>query len=246
MIKRLTPFLFIAALMVVASCKRESDDRYGADITRGYYPLQLGRYVVYDVDSTIWNDFDCTKKEKHYQMRYTVSDTFRDNERRISYQIDVHSRNADTADWRVDDVFFVTPTASGLELVQNSLRFTRLIFPVSDGATWSGNSKIATNDVDLSYFYGWIYKYSNKGQTYNNGRVLFDNTVTVDLVDQKQNDPDTQPGAFAYRTYGREIYAHDVGMIYRELVHWTYDPNPSTPQACRKGYGVIMRATEHN
>lgn len=247
MIRRILPFLFIAAVLSVASCKRESDDRFGSDITRGYFPLELGHYVLYDVDSTIWDDFKCTKADSHYQMRYTIADTFRDNELRLSYQVDVHIRKDDTQPWRIDDVFYITPTSSSLEWVQNNLRFTKLVFPVADGATWNGNSQIATNDQDLRYFEGWMYKYSNKNDQYNNGRVAFDNTVTVNLVDEKQNDPDTMPTAFAYRSYGREVYAHGVGLIYREMLHWDYQYNP-TPgsQSCRKGYSVVMRATEHN
>jgi hypothetical protein len=162
--------------------------------------------------------------------------------------MDVHIRNADTAAWRVDDVFFITPTATGIEVIQNNLRFTKLVFPVKDGVTWKGNSQIATNDQDLGYFFDWNYKYMNVGGAYNNGRVEFENTATVQQVDETQNNPDTMPAAFAYRTFGREVYAHNIGMVYRELLHWTYDPNPSPgqPQASRKGYSVVMRAIEHN
>jgi hypothetical protein len=243
MTKRFLPFILLAALVCLFSCKKESDDRYMGEPSRGYYPLLKGHYVVYDVDSTIWNDFDCTLKQHHYQMRYTVSDTFRDLQQRLSYQIYVLIRPNDSSSWDVNEVFSATPTPAGLEIVQNNLRFLKLVFPPVNGMVWNGNSGIATNDQDLSYFFDWKYTYSKMGESYNNGRASFDNTIIVDETDETQNDPGTMPAAYAYRTYSREVYGYDVGLVYKELTHWIYDPNVKN---CRKGYSVVMRALDHN
>ncbi|MBS1645022.1 MAG: hypothetical protein JST36_08305 [Bacteroidetes bacterium] len=249
MFKRLLSFLFLLASLTVffASCKKESDnsERYYTQATRGYYPLQLGRYVVYDVDSTIWNDFDCTKREAHLQMRYIIADTFTDAQGRPSFRVDVDQRVADTGIWKVSTVFYATPTTTGLEVVMNNLRQTKLIFPVQDNNKWEGNSAIDVNEPQNQFYNGWVYQYSKMVQPYNNGRVTFDNAVIVDEQDATLNDPESMPNAYAERTYAREVYGYDVGMIYRELTHWTYDPGNSA-NACRKGFSVVMRAIDHN
>ena len=73
---------------------------------------------------------------------------------------------------------------------------------------------------------------------YNNGRINFENTISVNEIADSVSYP--LPGA--HKTFSREVYAYDVGMIYREFTHWTNDPgNP-----CRKGFSVMMRAIDHN
>jgi hypothetical protein len=248
MTKRFLPFLLLLSILTVvfASCKKETEnERFYPQATRGYFPLQIGRYVVYDVDSVIWNDFDCTRKEHHLNMRYTVADTFTDNQGRPSYRIDVIKRVADTGVWKVSTVMYATPTATSIEVVMNNLRMEKLIFPVSEGATWFGNRAIDTNVDENKYYGNWLYQYVNFLKPYNNGRLNFDNTISVYHINDSLNNPEVMPAAYAERTFSREVYGYDVGMIYKEFTHWTYDPsNPTT--ACRKGFSVVMRAIDHN
>ncbi len=244
--KRFLPFLFLAvSILTWAACNKSVDnDRIYEEPTRGFYPLQLGRSIIYDVDSTIWTDFDCKKRTKHLNLRYTIADTFTDLQGRPSYRVDVDERASDSVAWAVNQVFYITPTAKGLETFMQNLRMQKLTFPVSEGGTWFGNRAIDTSDAALRQFGGWVYRYSNYLQPYNNGRIDFDNTVTVTAVNDLVNNPEMLPNAYAERNFYREVYGYDVGLIYREITYWTYDPsNPTT--ACRRGYNVVMRATQY-
>ncbi len=248
MTKRFLPALLVLAVLTLfytSSCKKETEDRSYSEPTRGYFPLQIGRYVVYDVDSITWNDFDCSRRERHLNMRYTVSDTFTDGAGRPSYRIDVHQRVADTGIWRVSTVFYATPTSGGVEVVMNNRRMEKLVFPVLEGKTWFGNRAIDTNDAENRFYGGWLYQHVNVLKPYNNGRLNFDNTVTVYQVDDSVNNPEQYPTYYAERTFSREVYGYDVGMVYREFTHWTYDPG-NAATACRKGFSVVMRATQYN
>ncbi len=246
MTKRFLPFLLLAvSALVWAACNKSVDnDRVYDEPTRGFYPLQLGRSITYDVDSIIWTDFDCKKQTKHLNMRYTVADTFTDLQGRPSYRVDVEQRASDSVAWSINQVFYVTPTKAGLETFMQNLRMEKLIFPVREGATWFGNRAIDTSDAAFRQFGGWVYRYSSYLKPYNNGRLSFDNTVTVTSVDDSVNNPETLPQAYAERRFYREVYGYDVGLIYREVTFWTYDPsNPAT--ACRRGYSAIMRASQY-
>lgn len=90
---------------------------------------------------------------------------------------------------------------------------------------------------------GWNYNYTDYKKSFNQDGVSFDNTVTVNEVDETQNDPETQPTAYAYRTYSKEVYAYNVGLVYRAWTHWVYDPGVKN---CRSGSSVIMKAIDHN
>lgn len=243
--KRFLPLLILSGLFLVSffSCKKESDDKYANNVSAGYFPLEVGHYVTYNVDSVIWNDFDCTIDTNHYQMRFTIADTFFDNASRKSYRIETSIRSGDTVSWNPGTVMYVTPTATGLEYVENNLRYIKLTYPIVEGNSWDGNSMILTNDQDYSFMAGWNYKYANYKQSYDQDGVSFDNTVTVNQVDETQNNPETQPNDYAYRTYSKEVYAYGIGMVYRAWTHWIYDPGVKT---CRKGSSVVMRAVDHN
>ncbi len=246
MMKRLLPLVALAILSLLgASCNKSDNDSFVyEEPTRGFFPLQVGHYVVYDVDSVTWDNFDCSKKTRHLQMRYMVADTFTDNSGRPSFRVDVEQRDNPDSAWAVSQVFYATPTQSGVEVVMQNLRFEKMVFPVRNNVQWLGNRAIDTTDASLSQYGGWVYRYSNYLQPYNNGRLNFGSTVTVTAIDDSVNNPETMPDAYAERNFFREVYAYAVGMVYRESTYWTYDPaSPST--ACRKGFSVVMRAIQY-
>ncbi len=236
--------LAIAISSFISSCRKQTIDNSTVQ-TKAYFPLELGKYVEYSVDSTKYNSFDCSTVQTHWLLRYTVADTFSDDSMRRSYRIEIRQRRADSSSWHTQGNILVTPTEYALEYSQSNLKFIKLTFPIIDGLYWNGNSYIPTADQDYTYFNNWVYTYANVGQPYNTGFVNFDNTVTVNEADESLNTADG-PGAYSYKTYSKEVYAKNVGMIYRELTHWVQQPDSSGVNSCQEGYSVRMRATDHN
>lgn len=237
------------------ACKKADPDPAPLSSEEEYFPLQKGKYVTYDVDSTIWDDAKCVIVTRHYQFQWLVADTFTDREGRLSYRIDTRIRKRPDEDWKTHHVYYATNTGTTLEMVYSGLRFIKLQFPVKAGETWKGNAYINTADSTLSYFKDWNYTYEAVGDEFNTGKVIFKNTVTVRQRDEKINDPETIPNQDARRTYSVEKYASGVGMVYREYFHWKYDhtivqnndPNfIENGRPCVRGEGVVMRAVDHN
>ena len=241
--------LFAAILpFVFTACNRDDDDNGMTvdpehDFTP-FFPLQPGHYVTYDVDSTRWDALSCTRTDTRCQLRYVVADTFSDAQGRRSYRVNILYRRQDTLSWQNHRVFYVTPTAQRLEYVEDNLRFIKLVFPVVDGGSWNGNQLIATADSDQAYFRDWIYKFDNLGEPFDTERKYYDNTVTVNAVDRSQGNPEDPAlrNQYAERTYLKEVYANNVGLIFREFTRWTYDPSVAF---CRQGYSVTMRAVDN-
>lgn len=245
MIKKSLPFLLLAFTLTVAmfSCKKPDDRPAPPQATQEYYPLEIGKWVIYDVDSTIWDDTFCVKRFYNYQVKHIVADTFTDNIGRPSYRVETYIRKRVENDWTAHHVFYVTNTEVTLEMIHDQFRFIKLVFPVSEGTTWKGNNYILTKDPARSFYDNWDYSYRKVGDIFNTGLKVFDNTITVEHRDDAISDPEVFPDVYAERTSSREVYASGVGMIYREYFRWTYDP---TTTKCRKGNGVVMRAVDHN
>lgn len=240
----LVGILAIAISSFISSCRKQTVNNDTVQ-TKAYFPLDLGKYVEYRVDSTIWSSFDCSVRQTTWLLRYTVADTFSDDSMHRSYRIEIRQRKADSSSWQTQGNILVTPTETSIEYTQSNLKFIKLIFPVVDGLYWNGNSYIPTADQDYNYFADWTYSYANVGQPYNTGLANFDNCVTVNQADKSLNTTDG-PGSYSYRTYAKEVYAKNVGMVYRELTHWVQQPDSSGVNTCREGYSVIMRASDHN
>ncbi|HTM64812.1 MAG TPA: hypothetical protein VL093_00680 [Flavipsychrobacter sp.] len=245
--KRFLSVLLASVLisLTMFSCKKETVSNYGTDQGKGYYPLNIGHFVVYDVDSTIWDDFKQVKTIHKYQMRYTVTDTFHNEDNRFTCSILVHIRNNDTFQWQEHRVIYVTPTPTTIEYLESGVRFIKMVFPVANDVEWKGNSLIAGGDQDFEYLQDWNYQYKDQEQPFNNGKAFFDNTVTVLEADETVNDPETMPDSYASKTFGKEVYGYNIGMVYREITHWTYDGSPGQSRF-RRGYSVVMRAVDHN
>jgi hypothetical protein len=96
----------------------------------------------------------------------------------------------------------------------------------------------------FAYLKGWRYLYQNTNLSYFNGYVNFDNTVSVLENDENVNYQNVDSLPHGHKTYAKEVYAWNVGMIYKEWTHYTWGA-PDTTQN-RNGYTVIMRAVDHN
>lgn len=244
--KNLLPAFATAAFLIlfISSCTKKQE-QFTGDYSKNYFPLTIGKTVTYAVDSTIWDNFYDVQTFHRYQMRWTISDTFRDEQFRLSYRIDSHIRTADSMPWKTHRVMYVTPTPTTLEYVEENLRFIKLIFPIQNGGTWKGNANISNLDKDNAYFHNWDYYYDKFSQPFSNGYVNFDNTVTVNAVNDTLNDPEKMPTEYATKTFAKEVYAQGVGMVYREVTRWVYDP-ASDAKPFRHGYSVEMKAIDHN
>lgn len=243
----------LALTTALTSCKKESEDLSGLSTGEGYYPLEIGKYVLYNVDSTYWDDFLKTEIVYTSQVRYQTADTFTNAAGELSYKIDVFQRKQTTDSFELREVFYVTKTNNSIEVNQKNITFIKLIFPVTDGKAWDGNAKVPILDQTYTKEYdnaNWIYIYNKADQPFDPGNNFYEHTVTVNQIDDQLNDPDVDPSAYAYKNYSQEVYALNVGLIYRDRIYWEFQPKSPDGQSggsgYRKGYGVRMRAIENN
>ncbi|MFT4062681.1 MAG: hypothetical protein QM642_10030 [Edaphocola sp.] len=245
--------LLAASLLLtfgLVSCEKETEDL--SEISKGnkFFPLEIGKYIVYNYDSLYWDDLLQTSTPYTGQMRYDVVDTFRDAGGRLSYRITIKSRRNGTDAYVANDVVYATPTETQLLFSQRNITFIKMVFPVANGTTWKGNALIPVADEDYAQYDGdnWNYTYANFDQPYDPGGNPFEHTVTVNEIDDALNDPDVDTTAYAYRNYSQAVYAYNVGLIYSERIYWVFQPKvgSSGGSGYRKGYEVRMWAIENN
>lgn len=221
----------IITLLSFQFCKKQTDS-YTAQSYKQYYPLTVGKYMLYRLDSLVFVDFDSKQEIHSYQAKDLVDEEMTDNIGRKSFRIRRMIRNLDgTGEWRDIATFMATPLDHSLEYVEENQRYIRLKDPVREGFYWDGNSYIDLTD-ELSYLQFWDYNYKDVGQAFSTNDTDFNNTITVLHVDESSGDVELFPNSFASKDYSVEVYSKDLGLVYKDLVTWTYQATPVTSD-CR-------------
>jgi hypothetical protein len=171
-----------------------------------YYPTQVGKYVVYDVDSIVYTELPKDTVLYKYRIKEKLVDTFTDNEGKPAIRLERSikwfnpSLAYDSIPWTIKEVWMVNADNQSVQVVESNLRFTKLIFPVKANAIWNGN---AANNLEEQDF---TYSYIDKNETVNNN--VLNNVLLVTQSD--------------YRTlisydYSVEKYAKGVGLVVKEI-----------------------------
>jgi hypothetical protein len=215
-----------------------------------YYPMQVGKYITYRLDSTVYLSLNTVKAIKSYIVQDWVDAEITDNLGRKAYRIRRLIRsNFDTTQWTDNATFVATPLDKSLEYVDNNLRFIRLQEPIRDNFTWKGNSYINSfTDQDLQYLDNWEYFYENTNQPFTVGGKSFPETVLVNQRDEVINNPDDKTTIFSVNR-SSEVFAKGIGLVYKDFLHETWQPpNSTSPGGFYEpsSYGIRLTYLNHN
>src|SRR5690606_11895221 len=144
----------VSLTTLFTSCKKEKDETVASNNGREYAPYEVGKYILYNVDSIYWDDFLRAKIAYSCQLRYQIADTFTNAEGKFSYKIDVLYRQKNSDPFVPKEVIYATPTETSLEINQKNLNFIKLIFPIAENVSWNGNAKVPIHDQQYAADYG--------------------------------------------------------------------------------------------
>lgn len=246
----MTKYFTVTCILIflLASCKKQ-DANFTSDPVSDYFPLEVGKYITYDLDSTLFLNFGQDKVVNHYQAQDRVEAQITDNLGRPAFRITRYIRKDSTQDWTPGIVLMAVPTKNSVEYIENNLRFVKLMLPVKQDFSWKGNSYIDTysNDLGVTYLDDWDYVYDSVGMPLTINSLTIDSTVSVDERDEFLGQDPSIPGTqYAEKTYSIEKYGKGIGLIYRDFLHWEYQgPQPGTP-GYYVGYGITLTITDHN
>ncbi|HWB24314.1 MAG TPA: hypothetical protein VG738_02490 [Chitinophagaceae bacterium] len=235
--------LILFCAVSLASCKKQSE-QLALPALADYTALQTGKVLLYHLDSTIIDPSGTQLVVNTYLVKDSIASTFTDNTGRLSYTVyRFITDTLNTNPWQPLLTYYITPTANTVETVDDkNLRFISLTEPVTEGFSWSGNSYIDTKSANSNYQFmdGWDYTYQNINMPYTVIKGSIDSTITVLQVDETSPPGPFDPGVYQQRNYSVEVYAKGVGLIYKDFLHWTWQPNPPPAQYQNDSYGIRL------
>ncbi len=193
---KLLSLIILAAL----SCKRVEPPK--ESIGQEYFPLEVGKYCCYKMDSISHDGFAGTSDTLHYYLKETIESTFEDNAGNTAYRIRIEYRFDSLGRWLFKQYISANAGLYSAEINRNDIRLVNLSFPVRNRKTWDAN--------ELNYLEPLICRYINVNKAYELGDTEYPITLEVDQGDEE--DP-------FFRFYGREVYAFGIGLIQKQYIN---------------------------
>lgn len=193
-------FLLVLFSFFVA-CKEET--KTIKENGKNYFPLSVGSYFIYEVDSFLYDGInkriDTSSQIVRDFVREIIIDSAGDETFRIERAVLV-----DTFFWEEYLSYTASIHSLSVQSIQHNAREVRLSFPITEFKTWDGN---LYNTKPLEEYY-----YLDIQEPYTVGDSTYLNTVTVLQKEFYEPKPPQQP---LFDIYKKEVFAKDVGMIYK-------------------------------
>jgi len=162
--------LFICLLVVISSCKKDRDDVV-PNLGYSYAGLDLGSYIVYDVDSHHYNKPFNIDTIVQFQVKEVVDSRYVDLEGEEAFKVIRYKKEKDSTNWVLQDVWNAKLTTTNYQKDEENIRYIKLIFPIRDNKSWDGNT-LNNNDE-------WEYEYESINQQEKIGSYSLDSVLTV-------------------------------------------------------------------
>ena len=217
-----------------------------------YFPLEIGKFVVYQVDSIVY-DFapggGTVQDSSRTFAREVVADTLRDNTGALYFVIERYERVDANDPWLFKSASTASRTSNQAIRTENNWRYLKLVFPLDRRSEWDGNIWIdKSREIEIAGervrpFTNWIYEVDSIDVPAMVGQFAFDSTLLVTEADDIN---------VIERRLSRVRYARHIGIVWRE--QWILDsqycnqtPSPvdceSRPWEQKAEKGYILRQT---
>lgn len=243
----------ICAVSLLAACKK-SETLYSPTLSE-YFPLQVGKYIIYRLDSTVLTPFGAALTTHSYRAKDVVDAEYTDNLGRKAYRIFryITDTNGVAVYQPAATYSAVYNGTDWVEYVDNNLRFMKLRWPVREATQWKGNSLFVdayggTSNPNAAYYADWTYRYDSLFVPYTIFGKTYDSTVKVFQQDVTEPEGPISPLYYQQRNYSVERYAKGIGLIEKTFLHYIWQPQTnSTPARFQdESYGIRLRIIEHN
>jgi hypothetical protein len=237
----------LLSFLVVTICSCNKNNPLVTGTPADYYPMHVGSYIIYRMDSLKFVNVGSQDSIISYHAKEVVDDSITDNLGRLSYRVIRYlSDTNEIAPWTPSIAYMVTPLAGSVEVVENNLRYIKMITPVQDGMTWLGNAYIDTKSdtSQVPYMDGWNYTYSNTGMPY----TVLAGTIPVSVIVNEANSvTGLGDGSYTQTVFSQEVYGKNIGLIYKNFLYSVYQsPNVEYPSGATIGYGLTFNMVSHN
>jgi hypothetical protein len=192
-------FLWLFIFTILVAC----ETNVGTPVYTGeeYFGLTEGKYLVYNVDSIVYDDFLGQVFHYNYQVKEWNKEFYDDSQGNQQMRLERFVRLDQHHQWQIKNVWIASIDKTKALKTEENQTFVKLAFPLKLNLSWDGN--LYNSNPAMNYRIVEIH------QPMVQGDLTFDSTLTV-----LQRDFITIIGEDSQY----EIFAKGVGMIYKKYV----------------------------
>lgn len=244
-------FAALCSIVLLAACQKTTEP-FKTESLEDYYPLKIGKYIIYQLDSTVLLPFGSGFKVTSFQVKDEVDAEITDASDRKSFRM-IRYLLTDTIHqiWKPIGSFLITPLDKSVELVDdNNHRTIKLQLPIVNDFSWKGNKYIDTYSpgTNIQYLDNWEFSYQNINEPFQTLQQQVSETIFVLHRDEKIGIEADKQNYFE-QNYSVEVFGKGIGLIYKEFMHKEYQPGntpPSSGKYVDGSYGIKLSMIEHN
>lgn len=226
-----TILISFVVLFFFFHCSKKNPLNTEAILGQDYFPTEAGRFVEYDIDSTVYNELLNSSVLYQYRIKEKFTGTFTDNEGRTCWRLERYikkknpSKPYDSIPYTIKEVWKCFKNDKLVEQTEKNVPYIKLIFPVQKDASWNGNAK---NNIGEEKF-----RYVEVDQTEMINNITLDNVLTV----QQKNYEN-----LLNKNFFQEKYARGIGLVYKEMISvYSSTLNPQIPLMQRVSGGYVYK-----
>ncbi|SEJ31862.1 hypothetical protein SAMN05216327_108246 [Dyadobacter sp. SG02] len=168
--RNFTKHITILAIASIAFSACDDDNTDPVD-PYNYYPLEIGHYVVYDVNQEVYSAGQSAPVITKWQEKDEVDKIVSDSAGIVTYIVARSTRNSAADYWQKAKEYAVHKYPDKILTNIDNQLFQSLIFPIDSRTTWNGN---AYNNLDKQDYY-----YEPGIKSTKIGEHSFDKVLTV-------------------------------------------------------------------
>ena len=208
-------FLLIGLVVFLYACGREIEIL--AKPSTDYYPMETGKYKIYQIDSIVYDEYNCAVDTVTFQIKEVTGDTVWDGEDALAYKVERHYRADNSQSWLLTGVWIEKLENYQIQRVEENQRIIKLVFPIKETKYWDGivyirrDTLVPLRGGAIDMFKDW------DDFTYQEIDVSFVNPITADYYEETVLVNQVDKTNNIERRYSRERYAKGIGLVYKEM-----------------------------
>lgn len=196
-------------------CKEQKDD-FTFENGFEYFPLEVGNYKIYQVDSVIYDPASggINRDSSRTFIKETLIEKYSDDAGAEVFKIERAQRNTPADPWTITNIWTTSHNELRAYRTEENLKFVPLVFPVQARKRW--NSLVFTDPAlqveiagePIEIFKGWSSEIESADQAEKIGDFDFEKVTMVIHADEEN--------LIELRSV-IEKYAKGVGLVFKEM-----------------------------
>ena len=237
----------IITLTFFTSCEDQSIMLAPTDFGYEYYPVEVGNYWIYQMDSVTVMSGGNVKLETSSYVREEITNSFINAEGDTAHVLTISKSPTLDGSYNITDTYRLEITGSRVTRTEENLSFIKLFFPITEGDELDANLfdhriKVNIGQQEMEPYLEWQFKVLNEKFDTTINNVPYEDLAVIQQADYF-TDLDIRKAT--------EYYAPEIGLVRRE--HTILHSQCGTPcldqpwlDKAQVGYTLVQTLIDYN